>query len=203
MPQGRRPAVGLPVREGVVRHLRSLLVLGACCAAMVALCACGADSAVARAQPTRARSRHALRTIRVRPRNPYRTLGIEPSWLRRYGMALAQVPSEVRIRFGERAAARVEVREFPSRVPPQIQPIFLVRYRSLAADLPAPHRHFVVCWAFVVRAAIPGPVFIGKAHGPGSTWTVVLINALTGKFQEAFVGHSVLASGPRRRAGAS
>jgi hypothetical protein len=187
-----------------VRGARKLLVLGGCWAALIVVCACGSATVQARVAPSRHSSgdgarRPSLRTVRVKPRNPYQTLGIGPRWLRRYGMQLAPVPARVRIRYGERAAERVYVRDFPSRVPPRVQPIFLVEYRSLLAELPPPHRHFAVCWAFVVHAAIPGPVFIGKAHGPGTTWTVVLINALTGKLEQAFVGHSRLQSRLARR----
>lgn len=137
-------------------------------------------------------------TIRITSVDPYRVLAVTRRELHAHGFLLARAGSSVRIRVTESVATRTEAYDFPSRVPPLIGPVFLVRYISLNAAFSPPFHKFVTCWLFVVHASIPGlpPPVVSTPEG--LTWTAILINAETGDLQQAFVGRSVLRISPSK-----
>jgi hypothetical protein len=122
----------------------------------------------------------------MHPANPYRVLAITRKEVEAKDFVLGVVPRNEKVRLTKRDAIRVEVEDFPSRMAPRRITSVLIRYEALSRKLNPPYRRFVPVWAIVLGFRLPGSPIVVSAHRV-PTWTVVMINANTGKFQELFV----------------
>jgi hypothetical protein len=166
--------------------IKSAIVVGLALSFGLSLSSCGttARSSSTMTSTTQARAI----SVRGAEGDPLRKLSLSPAHLRKYGFLLTQGPAVARVYLSERAAARIEVFDFPSRVPPRIDPGFLVRYIPFNGSQ---RERAAVGWAFIVNAQIKGLALVVSTPS-GSDWSLIVIDADSGNELLAIDGRSVI-----------
>jgi hypothetical protein len=156
-------------------------------AALALVCALGVVATVSNAS---AALSPRLITVHTSPTNPYYALSITKTELRDRNFVLGEAPATAKVKLNVADASRILVKDFPSEGN-HVLPIdrrFLVTYQGVKSGAT---RSPVLCWAFVVGKSIKG-FYTVVSTKLGVSWTLILINAMNGAYQNGVQGHSVI-----------
>ena len=179
----------------VLRWLRSwsvcknLMRTGSALAVALGLASCTTETTTTTTTTTKAPPESI--TVRFTPVDPYSLLDISQHSVKVAGFTLATAESPATVSISHAQALGIYEQDFPSNIAPKVGPVFLVRFMALTKFLNPPLDRYVLCWALVVHALIPGFVNV-RSIQTGSSWTVVLVNTMSGHFQDGFSGHTTM-----------